>query len=1579
MRVQRLLLFSLAAVWASILVADTHPNTARGFEIGKPYQMNGLDNVNLFNGNLTVTIPIGQRYHVNGNLSYGLTLVYSGNVWDTVTNDPKGCGNTSTYPNRRSNAGLGWLLSLGRLFPKNEYPVQESSNDNYETPDGALHEFHAGLHDDISPDANDQYTRDGSYIRMKIATDGLSRTIEFPDGTYQIFTRKKRPDSPQGNPEAGYGDWVNGGHWRLASINDRFGNSVTVTYRSEAATGNYPEYPEVWTIADAVRTQKVYFKVSPHAADQVVADRLVLSTFTGSGTWQFAYVPTDLGVGGSNPGCTPNTPPITAYNVPLLTSVTLPPVGGVSQTYSMLHPDGSTNPYYILGSGVVDALHGHLLGLQLPTKGWLEWDYEKLGYYGGTLPINSSIAVKHRRMMTADRNLARTAIWTYDRRYSDNQTCFDPIRQVTVTAPPEQLVASVTSPEGVTSVHYFSTYTSDFENSCGILSNFVDEEYSLPFSRGSSKTIGTTTHPTTLYLSQETYTGTPSIVTSHGSYRATGGTLVRSEWAAYAFDGASAGAVNGNLRETAHATYFEDDTNCSNATCFAGVTHYGFDGAGHFRQSSTSGNFASDSASHGNFKTTFTKYPDVTLIGPWLLNTYTERCVVDETSERTAGVSQCSTLGAGAIVSQFCFDSTTGFLKRTRALIGTSLDAGDVIAVYTPLYGNVGQEDYYGGDNQAVDKDTSDLCSVPLPAAAVYTLTNTYANGSLATSKYVPDPGFSNVNNTVINANTGLVQTSADSAGRTTSYDYDVLGRVNQIAAPGEAAVSYAYVEATSSGTTSFTPAKVTVSKTSTAAGSISAATIFDEFGRISEEQRVLPAGTAKHQTSYTGSGWTKQVSEWEATPSHFTVFSNFDAFGRASTITAPDASTTTMHYFGSRKVERTVSIGETLSGSAVQQSTATTTEIYDRLGRLITVDEPDGWSSTAYEHDAADRLTKVSMTAAAITQLQTRTFSYDGRGFLTSEVHPENGTTNYKSYDARGHAGRKLIGSSLSNFDLKYQYDAAERLAFVYQLLNRVEPPDPAHPDQTQLLKQFTFATANTGTNYRQGKLETATRRNYSPAGTIDVKETYEYSNTAGRLTNKTTEVTGPSGLLQKYTQSYAYNDLGLFSQITYPTCPDVTRPCANPSSMISTVAPTYQNGLLKTVPNFATNVTYDLNGMVTQIDHPGAVGDVITADSNGLARPARIQFNSYDACLSPQISLPTSKQVASGSSPGLQITVMNAPTQPWTYQWLKDGVLIQGETGSSCCTAAASGASYTARLINSCGKGESTTVVSICGSPIVTVTPQSSTYSGSPVTLTASVQGCQPFAYQWYIGDAPSGSPTGTNSSSLAVSPATTTHYWVRVTDNVGGTGNSNTAIVSTPLPAPGALTAIFNAVTNTVDVIWGASSGAHHYQLQRLDHGVWGSPSDVYALGASYTLTAGTTYVFHVRAVDSSGGSASPYTANDLATTMSFANPQTNGTHVNFDHFEQIRTAINAILVAQNGTQLTWRQILDASGYPNVPVPDHNARVYAAHILALRNSMNAALGGVQVAVSGYTDSLTSPTWIKALHITQLQQRAQ
>jgi RHS repeat-associated protein len=112
--------------------AEESPRDARGFSAQSAFQQGEVDSVNLFNGNLTLTLPIGGAYPAGGDLSYGLTLVYNSLVWDIKQgefNDNQGQNYSTTYPvpNQLSNAGLGWQLSLGSLHPPGsvDIPVDE--------------------------------------------------------------------------------------------------------------------------------------------------------------------------------------------------------------------------------------------------------------------------------------------------------------------------------------------------------------------------------------------------------------------------------------------------------------------------------------------------------------------------------------------------------------------------------------------------------------------------------------------------------------------------------------------------------------------------------------------------------------------------------------------------------------------------------------------------------------------------------------------------------------------------------------------------------------------------------------------------------------------------------------------------------------------------------------------------------------------------------------------------------------------------------------------------------------------------------------------------------------------------------------------------------------------------------------------------------------------------------------------------------------------------------------------------------------------------------------------------------------
>jgi YD repeat-containing protein len=160
------------------------------------------------------------------------------------------------------------------------------------------------------------------------------------------------------------------------------------------------------------------------------------------------------------------------------------------------------------------------------------------------------------------------------------------------------------------------------------------------------------------------------------------------------------------------------------------------------------------------------------------------------------------------------------------------------------------------------------------------------------------------------------------------------------------------------------------------------------------------------------------------------TSFCGYDAFGRPHKIVTADGKSTTLDYKGLRIVKRTVPVWDATRNGEVLQATR---EEYDGLGRLKLVKEPNG-TMTRYTYDVGGRLTGVVTRGS--DGAQPRSFSYDGRGFLTSELHPEVGLPGAKEadretayqYDARGN----LTYKQTPTWSLHYHYDAAGRLTGV-------------------------------------------------------------------------------------------------------------------------------------------------------------------------------------------------------------------------------------------------------------------------------------------------------------------------------------------------------------------------------------------------------------------------------------------------------------------------------------------------------------------------------------------------------------------
>jgi YD repeat-containing protein len=115
-----------------------------------------------------------------------------------------------------------------------------------------------------------------------------------------------------------------------------------------------------------------------------------------------------------------------------------------------------------------------------------------------------------------------------------------------------------------------------------------------------------------------------------------------------------------------------------------------------------------------------------------------------------------------------------------------------------------------------------------------------------------------------------------------------------------------------------------------------------------------------------------------------------YDGIGRTLSVQAPDGASTTTYSYQGNLVTVTDPAGSWKKYTS------------DAFGRLSTVEEPNpagGSYFTTYTYDRLDHLTNVSMPRP--TGTQTRTFAYNNTAFLQSATNPENGTVTY-TYDSQ-------------------------------------------------------------------------------------------------------------------------------------------------------------------------------------------------------------------------------------------------------------------------------------------------------------------------------------------------------------------------------------------------------------------------------------------------------------------------------------------------------------------------------------------------------------------------------------------------
>ncbi|MFT3868812.1 MAG: immunoglobulin domain-containing protein [Nibricoccus sp.] len=328
-----------------------------------------------------------------------------------------------------------------------------------------------------------------------------------------------------------------------------------------------------------------------------------------------------------------------------------------------------------------------------------------------------------------------------------------------------------------------------------------------------------------------------------------------------------------------------------------------------------------------------------------------------------------------------------------------------------------------------------------------------------------------------------------------------------------------------------------------------------------------------------------------------------------------------------------------------------------------------------------------------------------------------------------------------------------------------------------------------------------------------------------------------------------------------------------------------------------------------------------------------------------------------AVGQKVSIEVTANGS--QPFTYQWYKNGTVIPNATSSTYvinAVAMSDDATYTATVTNSMDTTTSDaavlTVIAALTPPTISTQPVSQTVTaGTAVTVSVTASGTGTLKYQWTKGGV---NIAGATSSSYTISnPATTDSgsYAVMVTNTVGTasstpvTSNAATLTVNAPI-LPTTITSQPTALTVTTGQsasfsVTATGSGTLTYQWRKGGTNISGATSSSYTISGATTNDAGSYSVV----VTGTGGSV---TSNSVTLTVNAPTVITQQPTA----LAVISGQSATLSVAATGTSLTyqWRK-----GGTNI-----SGATSASYTIATTTSADA--GSYSVVVTGTGGSVTS-----------------
>lgn len=1238
-----LVLFAMILAATPIALAQNENETV-GFQSNHIFEGGQFgENIDLLNGGLNLSIPIGPHYQVTQHLGYQLNLAYNSKVWEQGFIDGMGLA-------RQGSMGLGFGLNFGRIYRDiSQFTASGTYLAEckwyYVSPDGNEHMFE----DDplLNPcdgfPGSFRYAKDGSFFYIdgdSAAIDAWSLSpqlgdpatapvlhIYAPDGTVYEFAHLVQVWSG-GWPMDG-SLFSNGVPDATRRYNHDFGGwYVTKIWNGKSGTSNY--------ISISYDTRPGYEHVISGITD-TVGRSIAFTNQCQSGQTCGSCTPPPPG---GHPSC--NEPGRQAVKT---TAITLPVFNGTTGisnsttatynlTFDFLQVDsqffqftnqsygptlllrridypqvathGSGSQQYSMPFVYATGGNGHVLGGEIlerslpscPPAGpcaTIDYGWSSYGYIG--LDANSArpgISSETRTVVTKTQRALPTDpgdVWTYTRESQETGTVF--------TNPKYTIVRDPMGNE--TQYYYHASYRLP---ASGIYVFDPDDGFAPEWSDGTN------------YLTEH-YVG-------HG----TGRVLLRTESTDFDADqDTPSHHLKQNVRAFRNVTTYVDHQSQT-----ATVSRSEWDGLGHWKTTTESGD---------GIDGTRTTRRDYFAADP-------DQYHYEEVSDGPSVIARTDNWYSGGLLMMAVRRLNLPSAPRTT-FTGNSIPAGDVVTLYS-----------YDSAGDVIEKDITDHGAT---FGTGWTLTTPeykiqytwQAGGYLLTKQFYNWTTGSYFSWKAIDrsrdGNTGLIYASRDPAGVQTQYAFDALGRltdINPTSPEYPTQIEYRDAQHTTVRQGNPTVMGSDYSCSNAAGDYIMSCYEYDTLGRLTKTQKRPanpPGGIPYQTTAYNALGWKTFESEWTY-PGSTAIGTTYDygqpndptiiePFGRVRKVTTPTGATNPVTY---STTETTYSgLGSTVTihgvaGPGGVSLDATTSYERDPWGRLVAVYPPQagssghgtadsGGSDAFYGYDLRDNLIGVDMVDSTNLVHQRRAFEYDPLGRLRSSFNPESGSQSIVGYDPLGNVTDSIDASG--NHQL-LAYDGAGRLLQV----SRKDYQKPGGPAPTAiLLAQNSYdQTGGAFGTFTAGKLTTT--QDYDETGTWVHTLERHYDQTGpngqqglnGRITGEVhtyarwTTGTGPGVL------GYEYTNFGLLDTLTYP------EGLADMGGF-GRLAYSYSNGYPTGVWDWAKNtskptldpltamarLTYNAAGGVLETFTAGGTRDFVAPDARN--RPGSITIGQWDS----------------------------------------------------------------------------------------------------------------------------------------------------------------------------------------------------------------------------------------------------------------------------------------------------------------------------------------------------------------------------